>query len=84
MGISLRIQRFVDDLDIHSPYYLLLLFFTGLLIVATFYVKQEVYGFRYTVQAPAVQDVNPSHIQSATICKADFWNETSQGCNINN
>jgi hypothetical protein len=51
MGISLRIQRFIDDLDIHSPYYLLLLFFTGLLIVAIFYVKQEVYGFDYTFRA---------------------------------
>lgn len=84
MGISLRIQRFIDDLDIHSPYYLLLLFFTGLLIVATFYVKQEVYDFRYTVQAPAVQDINLLHNQPATICEADFWGETIQGYNINN
>lgn len=52
MGISACIQRFVDNLDIHSTYYLLLLIFTGLLIVATFYVKQEVYGFDYTFRAP--------------------------------
>ncbi|MFW6246541.1 MAG: hypothetical protein ACOC13_03700 [Tangfeifania sp.] len=72
MGISACIQRFVDDLDIHSTYYLLLLFFTGLLIVATFYVKQKVYGFRYTVQAPVTQEVKLPHNQVATICETDF------------
>ncbi len=83
MGISACIQRFVDNLDIHSPYYLLLLFFTGLLIVATFYVKQEVYGFRYTVQAPAIQEINIPHNQIATFYESDFLSKAAEEYNIN-
>jgi hypothetical protein len=52
MGISACIQRFVDNLDIHSKYYVMLLIFQGLLIIATFYVKQKVYDFDYTLKAP--------------------------------
>ena len=42
MGQSASIQKFVDELDINSKYYYLLLFIQAILIVATIYVKREV------------------------------------------
>ena len=42
MGVSASIQKFVDELDINSKYYYLLLFIQTILIVATIYVKREV------------------------------------------
>ena len=52
MGIYTSIQKFVDDLDMHSTSYLLLLVFQAVLIATTFFVKQKVYDFDYTLRAP--------------------------------
>ena len=60
MGIYVSIQRFLDNLDIHSKYYVMLLIFQGLLIIAAFYVKQKVYNFDYTLQAPVFTETIPS------------------------
>ena len=51
MGVSASIQKFVDELDINSKYYYLLLIIQAILIVATIYVKKEVAAN----QSPAAQ-----------------------------
>jgi len=72
MGIHTSIQRFVDNLDIHSRSYLLLLIFQGLLIIAIFYVKQKVFDFQYTVHEPALKEITIPHNQVATFYETDF------------
>lgn len=44
MGIFVRIQRFVDNLDVSSKYYYYLLFSELVLISVTYYLKNEVFA----------------------------------------
>jgi len=72
MGIYASIQKFVDNLDMHSTSYLLLLLFQAVLIATTFYVKQKVFDFQYTVHEPALKEITIPHDYFSTISDCCF------------
>lgn len=57
MGIFVRIQRFVDNLDVSSKYYYYLLFSELVLIFITLYTKKEVFAHQVIEETDAVSEI---------------------------